>query len=423
MSVKQLIITGERGFAVRCLLVSVVLLGLFWSVSAQEILWIRQFGTADHDNALAMTLDVRGHIYVTGTTWGALPQQIHQGKSDVYLAKHDIQGNPLWVRQFGTPGWDYAGGVAVDRQGYIYVVGRSGDRGIYDGLLMKFNPEGEILWADQFDLRAFDEPQGVGVDAQGNVYVTGDHLLGDPPPSSGPPTPESAFLRKYDSEGKLLWARGFAAHKALAMALDAAGNVYIAGSLRPRRDQGQLAYVIKFDSQGNELWNRQFGPREGSKANALTVDAAGNVYVVGWTFGEFEGQSRVGSRDAFLRKYSADGAERWTQQFGSLFREEASASGVAVDGQGNVSVVGEVQGTMPGQSRTGLVDSFVRVYDANGGELWTLQYGARGTDAITTTNDVAVDGAGSVYIAGSVKGTLPEQTNLGDWDAYLLKLR
>ena len=87
--------------------------------------------------------------------------------------------------------------------------------------------------------------------------------------------------------------------------------------------------------------------------------------------------------------------EEWVRQFGST--GDDGASGVAADALGNLYVVGEIQGALPGQTQLGGRDAFVRKYDASGNELWTRQFGSSDSNR---ANDVAVDTAGGVYVVG-----------------------
>ena len=51
-----------------------------------------------------------------------------------------------------------------------------------------------------------------------------------------------------------------------------------------------------------------------------------------------------------------------------------------MDSDGNVYVAGVTYGTLPGQTNSGNYDAFVRKYDADGNELWTRQFGSASFD-------------------------------------------
>jgi uncharacterized protein (TIGR03437 family) len=210
------------------------------------------------------------------------------------------------------------------------------------------------------------------------------------------------------SSGQVIqWARQFGTNRveeALAVATGP-NAVYIAGYTfgafsGSSNAGGHDIFVSKYDNAGNQVWTRQFGSSSSDDATGLAADASG-VYVVGRTDDALSGQANLGSTDAFVRKYDADGNELWTRQFGTNAPDEAL--GAAVDATG-VYVAGRTAGALPGQTSgsLGQDDGFLRKYDLNGSELWTRQFGTSSSDRIY---GVAADTSG-VYVAGYTLGPL-----------------
>jgi hypothetical protein len=110
----------------------------------------------------------------------------------------------------------------------------------------------------------------------------------------------------------------------------------------------------------------------------VTASATGDVYVVGQTSGILPGQARAGELDAFIRKYNADGTEAWTRQFGGP--RASAASNVFLGPAGRVLVAGWVYGALPGQTPAGEYDAFLRLYSADGAEGVTRQSGTPAHD-------------------------------------------
>jgi len=237
---------------------------------------------------------------------------------------------------------------------------------------------------------------------------------------------EDAFVRKYDASGNLLATRQFGdpfqSDTATGVAVDGTGSVYVAGytfgALPGQTSAGGTtdAFVRKYDASLNEVWTRQFGTGGFDEALDVAVDGAGNVYVVGLI------STVLPDWDAFVRKYDAAGNLWVMRQFGTLppgknFSPDA-AEGVVVDGTGHVYVAGSVSDALPGQTSAspGLSDAFVRKYDASLNEVWTRQFGTSENDSAL---GVTVDGTGSVYVAGYTFGALPGQTSAGFVDAFV----
>jgi len=401
-----------------------------------------QFGTLESDFASGVAIDGAGNVYVVGDIQqGALPGQTSLGDVDAYLRKYDRQGNEIWTRQFGTHSEDHATGVTADGAGNVYVVGLT--RGAiadqtslvgidYDAYVRKFDGGGNELWTRQFGTsrqpgaQGEDQASDVAVDGAGNVYVVG-FTFGSLP-GEADLGEDGVYLRKYDSDGNELWARQSGTQvldMANGVAIDGAGNVYVVGQLggilgRPGMGEAD-AYLRKHDSDGNELWTRQFGSQSGPSASGVAVDGEGNVYVAGSASGALPGQTHLGKSDAYVRKYDRDGNEVWTRQFGSRGRD--MANGVVVDSAGNLYVSGTTRLSLPGQSNmepvVGGSDVFIRKYDSEGNEVWTNQFGTQRGDSVA---GVVVDGAGSLYVVGSTEGAFAGQTNSGSYDTFLLKM-
>ena len=235
----------------------------------------------------------------------------------------------------------------------------------------------------------------------------------------------SAFstLPSADAQyGAIVWIRQFGTDggdEGWGIALDATG-VYVAGwtfSTFPGQTNAgaEDAFVRKYDASGTVLWTRQFGTFNQDYALSVAVNQSGaGVYVGGHTWATLPGQTSAGGLDAFVRMYDRDGNELWTRQFGTSGAEAAGA--VAADASG-VYVAGSTDGTFPGQTYYGDFDAFIRKYDADGNELWTRQYGTVGDDR---AHGITADPFG-VVVAGMTSGTLPGQTSAGDVDAYVQK--
>ena len=92
----------------------------------------------------------------------------------------DGGGRVLWSRQPGTNGFDFANGVATDKDGNVYVVGATfgalggRNKGGADAFVLKFDGDGHRLWSRQPGTSNFDTATGVATDADGNVYVGRD---------------------------------------------------------------------------------------------------------------------------------------------------------------------------------------------------------------------------------------------------------
>ena len=104
------------------------------------------------------------------------------GSRDVYVTKLDPAGNIVYSTYFGGSGDDVARAVAVDRAGNVYVTGStlSADfpvtKGAYastgGSFVFKLNPQGAVVYSTYFQPTG-NTPAAIAVDAAGAVYLAG----------------------------------------------------------------------------------------------------------------------------------------------------------------------------------------------------------------------------------------------------------
>lgn len=132
------------------------------------------------------------------------------------------------------------------------------------------------------------------------------------------------------------------------------------------------------------------GPGDG--AWDIAVDAAGNVYVTGASVSE-------NLLDYVTIKYDRNGAEKWVARYNGLANRSDIARAIEIDGSGNVYVTGCICENIDLDWDFGTIK-----YNAGGGIQWAALYNGPGDDWDEAI-DIAVDGAGNVYVTGFSVGT------------------
>lgn len=216
---------------------------------------------------------------------------------------------------------------------------------------------------------------------------------------------------------------------ARAVALDAAGNVYVAGGTQsanyPTTDGvlgksaggGWDAFVAKISPDGSVLYSTYLGTSSSDEAYAIAADAAGNVYIAGYTdstrfpvTADAYQKTHKGGREVFAAKLAPDGRSLiYATYLGGASTDEAR--GLAVNTSGEVWITGRtssndfpVTPSAPQTANAGSTDSFLCKLDASGKTLLFSTFGGgSGYDEATA---VAVDAAGDAYVSGYTFSTV-----------------
>ncbi len=262
-----------------------------------------------------------------------------------------------------------------------------------DFLTIKYSSTGTPVWTNRYNGpgNRDDAPQGVTVDSSGNVIVTGYSWNG---------TNDDYYTAKYDAaSGGLIWEQRYNSpsnvfDQAVAVAVDAAGNVLVTGRSARTNSQNDF-YTVKYAAaNGALLWeNRHDGTNHNAdEPLAIAVDSNGDAAVTGWTW-------TGASYDFYTAKYAGDdGALIWERQYDALGDEDIPAA-VAMDSGGNVLVAGR---SATGANR---FDFYVAKYAAaTGAILWSKRYsGTSSSIRDDRATAIALDANDNVAITGYMR--------------------
>lgn len=174
------------------------------------------------------------------------------------------------------------------------------------------------------------------------------------------------------------------------------------------------------------LWAHTYGDASQQDADSVAVDAAGEVYVAGNLIGGMPvsggiNLSSAGGFDLFLLKFKADGTPLWGKTFGTAQSETTRA--VTTDAVGNVYLSGGLNIATNFGCGTIQPGIFAVKLDPTGACLWSTSCS---TTASASGASIAAD-ATSVVVAGYFGGTitcagLPTATSVGgSFDAVFVR--
>ena len=416
-------------------------------------------GGVGWDAGNAIAVDSLGNTYVTGvtasdtfpTTPGAF--QTTYGVGDAFVTKINAAGSAL---VYSTYIHSASGnGIAVDSSGNAYVTGESGPPGFpttpgsfqtpqydYDTFITKLNATGSALvYSSRFGSNFADYGRAIALDAAGNAYITGWTVCraagycNFPTVNAFQPNYgggyNDAFVTKMNSTGSaLVYSTYLGGGQILnatddwgeAIAVDSAGSAYVTGEtyapdfpLTPgafdTSGGGLDAFVTKFSPDGASLvYSTLLGGAGHEQGMGIAVDANGNAYVTGLTYGyDFPitpgAFQTTGDFNAFVTKFNPQGSALvYSTYIGGS--GEDRGWGISVDGAGNAYITGDTKSTdfpvvdaVQPNYGGGLIDAFASKLNPTGTALvYSTYLGGNGFDE---GRGIAVDGSGSAYITGN----------------------
>ena len=333
-----------------------------------------------------------------------------------------FDGDGRVTTDFGSPGQEYAVGVAVDGDGKILVVGQS-DQGTshLDFALARYNTDGSLDTTFDGDGKvttdfgsSYDRADGVAIDADGKIVVAG---------SSNQDSSRAHFaLARYntdgsldttfDGDGKVITDLGGFPDVGNCVTIDGEGKIVVGGYAVNYLPTGYDFALARYNTNGS--LDTSFGA--GGKvitdfgltmdlAWDMAIDGAGKIVLAGYAYEPTE-VPFDDDYDFALARYNSDGsvdtafgtAGKVTTDLGS---PRDGVSGIAIQADNQIVVAG-----FSGRGGSNDSDFALARYNGSDGSLDTTF----GTGGIITTDfnsssdqarSVAIDGNGKIVVAGS----------------------
>ncbi len=350
-----------------------VLIGLFIAIPVytQIVKKMDQYGPLNsYSEAYSFTRDISGNMIAGGKYFQSLAfgsQSVSSAGFDLFVAKFNNTGSPLWVRNAVHVDTSVmhsvsADHICTDASGNIYIAGTYKSSVRFDTIVLMNNGDMDIFYA------------------------------------------------KYNAAGVLQWARNIAApldQRADGLVCDPSGNIYLAGIFKGTVLLGSSTYVSSANDDfiskvdpatGNILQSYQIGCRFNNSITSMVSDKSGNIYVAGHfsdtiTFGSTV-VSAAGNMDIFLAKYNSTGLA-WAKNFGG--RNADDAMDMFAGDQGHIFLVGTCSDTSSFDTVT-LRGSgnYIMRFDTSGGVAWVRSLGK----GYITPTCVATDVHEYIYVAG-----------------------
>ena len=259
-----------------------------------------------------------------------------------------------WVRAPVSPGVNTGSGVAVDRRGGVYGIGRFRDyvefgpeltlpgRGLNDGFIVRYDPYGQVIWARAIGGPGQDAPMDVASDADGNAYVVGwgegTFPLDEQAEFRGG-SEMAGLIVSYDPDGNVRWVHAVPAPNRILFGVEvsADGEVFVTGELEGAADfdgdghvdlpasRDRDGFVARFNTEG-VLLGAWATPAPGKIAflnggDLLLGSGTGGQLEERYGPADFDGDGRPdvepkdGPSSAWVARYDREGNLRWVRSY------------------------------------------------------------------------------------------------------------
>lgn len=317
--------------------------------------WAIRIGGISYDSGRAITTDLDGNVYVTGSFFETVDldpgagttNKTSAGGADIFIIKLDGNGNLILAKAMGGTGDDHGQGIALDSSENIHVVGDFQNTVDFDPgpgiseltsvdwedvFILKLGGSGNFLWAKSIGGDLSQYGFAIDVSETGHVYSVGIfHSTADFDPGTNTYNLTSAgiydvFVHKLDMNGDFVWATrigGIGDDFTADIALDEYESVIFVGSFsdtvdfNPGTGVSNLTsagwediFITKLDTNGNFVWAKGMGGTGHDSGNSVELDGNGNIHLAGYFEGTVDfdpglgiyNLTEAGSGDIFVTK-------------------------------------------------------------------------------------------------------------------------
>jgi hypothetical protein len=411
-----------------CLLFTLLFTFFSFSSNCQQYAWNQIFSapTQHYCGGQSVVTDNAGNVYTTGFYSGNI--QLNSttslaggGTEDIYVTKHDQNGNLLWIYNTYTS----SNGAAIPTD-------------------IKLSPDGSIVIVGYFNTTAYTDfnPNGVSSNLTPGTY-------------------NDVFILKLTNGGAFSWVKkvgGFGEQDfANALEIDNSGFIYVVGrfsgignynpdplgTFTLNSNGAYDGFTLKLASNGSFEWVKQIGGPNEDDVRDVSINSNGNVIVTGLFTGNVDFDSGSGqniinsnnsSQDIFIVEYSALGNQGNVATIGGSDSDRGYS--LDADGQGNVYLSGIFTGnvnfnTNPSGTPVYLFSQFSSAFTLSINSAFGLNW-ANCFNSSNTVNPVAICvKSNKIYLTGSFIETVdfdPSASNYslsassGISDIYIVKM-
>jgi len=330
------------------------------------------------------------------------------------------------IIQFGTKENDLISSVAIKNDIIIVAGTTTGafptttNYGHSDSFISKFS-KNKQLWIKQFGTPNWDMATSITILQNGNFLVTGNtngtlqqettEIIGN----------TDIYVSKFDINGKLIWKKTFGTSKSdfsSSITTDSKNNIFVCGwtygnfSGRNFNDNSADILLLKISQNGKILNKREISSNFGEDKCFEIKSFENNIYIAGTTNGTMSGEKQIGKQDGVLIKTDNTLFTTWIKQFGSLQKD--LVSGIEIK-EKKIFITGTTSGNFNKLKTSGIEEGFIAKFNINGNLENVTEINKYSTNevfAITSNNK-------QIFVTGNLRGNFSNTKNNGKTDIFI----
>ena len=435
---------------------------------------------SDHIYSVATTSD-GGYIaggYFDGRTIQVgnetlINNSLYVQEYDGLIIKYNSEGGVEWAKNIGGAYNDYIYSVASTSDGgaiaggYFQSTIQVGNEtlisnGGTDGLIIKYSSTGEVEWVKSFGGSDSDSINSVVATSDGGYIAGGDFnsnsiQVGNETLTNSGST--DGIIIKYNADGEIEWANSFSGEQEdyIKSVTETNDDGYIAGGyfnsktvqvgneiLTNNGSNGDDGFIIKYSSKGKVEWTKSIGAIEkgwNERILAVAPTSDGGI-LAGGSFSNstlqvgnetLTNNSKIGSSDGLIIKYSEKGEVEWAKNIGGRDSEtilsvvETSDKGYIVGGEfesSTVQVGNEILTNNGYDLSRDYTDGLIIKYNSSGKVEWVKNIGGSSDDKIQSVAEASDGGyiAGGYFYSDTIEVDGHTLTNNGRYDGMIVEV-
>jgi Flp pilus assembly protein TadD len=225
------------------------------------------------------------------------------GELDGWLLQFDSRGNLQWEKTFGDNLDDLIYDVIQTQdKGFLLAGWTENQKGHTNAWILKLGEKGNLEWEKQYDLSENDKIYSIIQSLSGDYIATGCSLQEEKENTD-------ALVMCIDKDGTLKWSNLFGGKRydrLYSIMENAAGNLFIVGYTESIGEGDADGWMIKLNKDGDKEWDKTFGGKEDDRFYSIIQTDDKGYAIIGYTKSKGAGEA-----DMWVLKFDENGNLQW----------------------------------------------------------------------------------------------------------------